>query len=645
MSQRLAATTALGLAIVAFACAPRAADAQALGTAFTYQGRLTDADVPASGLFDLQLCLYDAASGSVPLQCAPDFNDVPVDAGVFTLGVDFGSSAFIGQQRFLELRVRPGASAGAYTILAPRQLLRAAPEALRANVASAAPWLGLTGVPTGFADGIDNVGNGVTTVFTAGGLTGGPITSSGTVAIAPGGVVGNMIAIDAVGILNLTDNSVDSERIVNDSISPFDIAPNAVGASELGNNSVDTAAIQDVQVTAAKIAPGAIGAAQIDPTQVQARVVGTCGDGEYMRGINADGSLVCELLPVSADRLLDLAGEVGTHVAVAMRADQRPLVAYHDQTNGNLKVYDCADAACASGTRRLLDSVGDVGENIAIAIAPGGLPVIAYRNVTSQLLRLYACANAACSSGTARTLDSAVNVGTSVAMALRADGRPFITYQDQTNFRMRVYDCADVTCSTGTARAAVGTDVPYGMAIAFLADGRALVALGGSAGPGSRLRVFECADLPCTTGTTRPLTDLTYSGGSLAIPIRSNGRPLIVVAGLASTLQVHDCADAACLSSSMALPGNPTANGLGATLRADGRALIVFGAPGTDGVRVFDCSTSTCAAGSSRSLVAGGNFGSHVALAVRDDGRPVVAYYDADNDDLRLHICANPDCT
>jgi hypothetical protein len=645
MSQRLALYATLGLLTGALACIPGVANAQALGTAFTYQGQLTDADAPASGLFDLQLCLYDVASGSTPLQCAPDFNDVPVDAGVFTIGVDFGAGAFIGQQRYLELRVRPGASTSAYTTLAPRQLVRAAPEALRANVASAAPWSGLTGVPAGFADGIDNVGSGVTTVFTGGGLTGGPITTSGTVGIAAGGVVGNMIALGAVGILNLADNAVDSQRIVNDSITASDVAANAIGASELNNNAVDTAAIQDAQVTAAKIAPGAIGGAQIDPTQVQARVTGTCGDGEYFRGINADGSLACELLPVSADRVLDLVGEVGTHVAVALRADQRPLVAYHDQTNGNLKVYDCADAACASGTRRLLDSSGDVGENVAIAIAPGGLPVIAYRNVTSQVLRLYACANAACSSGVARTLDSGVNVGSSVAMALRADGRPFITYQDFTNFRLRVYDCADAACSSGTARGQPATDVPYGMAIAFLADGRALVAMGGNAGSGARMRVFECADLPCTTGTTRLLSTVDYAGGGLAMLVRTNGRPLIVVGGLAASLAVHDCADAACVTSSRTTLGNPVTNGLTAALRDDGRALLVFGAPGTVGVQVFDCAASTCATGSSRSLVAGGNFGSFLAMALRGDGRPVVAYYDTDNDDLRLHICANPDCT
>jgi hypothetical protein len=272
------------------------------------------------------------------------------------------------------------------------------------------------------------------------------------------------------------------------------------------------------------------------------------------------------------------------------------------------------------------------------------LPVIAYRNVDSQSLRFHACANAACSSGVARTLDSVVNVGTAVAMVLRADGRPFIAYQDITNFRLRIYDCADATCSSGTARTQVGTDVPNGASIALLADGRALIAMGGNAGSGARLRVYECADLACSTGATRPLTDLSYAGGGVAIVIRGNGRPLVVAGGIAGSLAVHDCADAVCTSSSIVSLGNPTTNGLAVTLRADGRPLLVFGAPGANGLQLFDCGNTACSSGSTRSVVAGGNFGSYVALALRDDGRSVIAHFDADNDDLRLHVCANPDC-
>jgi len=60
---------------------------------------------------------------------------------------------------------------------------------------------------------------------------------------------------------------------------------------------------------------------------------------------------------------------------------------------------------------------------------------------------------------------------------------------------------------------------------------------------------------------------------------------------------------------------------------------------------VFDCANSGCSVGSSRTVVGGGDFGTTVALALRGDGRPVLAFYDALNGDLRLRVCANPECT
>ena len=114
-----------------------------------------------------------------------------VEAGLFALTLDFGAAPFIGELRFLELRVRPGASGGGYTILAPRQAIRPAPEALRAGAASAAPWSGLTGVPAGFADNVDNNSGGTVTSVAAGtGLSGGTITAEFNKADATAEAVG-----------------------------------------------------------------------------------------------------------------------------------------------------------------------------------------------------------------------------------------------------------------------------------------------------------------------------------------------------------------------------------------------------------------------------------------------------------------------
>ena len=91
-----------------------------VGSAFTYQGLLEDNGQPATGLYDLQVCVFDDPATPVPLACAPDFDNVPVADGIFTVSLDLGGNAFAGELRYLEIRVRPGAG-GAYTILAPRQ--------------------------------------------------------------------------------------------------------------------------------------------------------------------------------------------------------------------------------------------------------------------------------------------------------------------------------------------------------------------------------------------------------------------------------------------------------------------------------------------------------------------------------------------
>ncbi len=105
-------------------------DASPAGDAFTYQGRLTDNNAPANGLYDLSFTLHDVATGLGTLSVDPvQFDDVPVENGVFTVQLDFGGGYFTGEQRWLAIAVRDGASNGSYELLAGRQELTAAPYA------------------------------------------------------------------------------------------------------------------------------------------------------------------------------------------------------------------------------------------------------------------------------------------------------------------------------------------------------------------------------------------------------------------------------------------------------------------------------------------------------------------------------------
>jgi hypothetical protein len=116
--------------LVLAAPAPRAQTP--LGTAFTYQGRLTDGGAPLSGSYDLQFTLFDAASGGPAVGGPVTLGSVAVSSGNFTVSLDFGANAFTGSARWLAIGVRPGGSGGSFTVLSPRQELTASPNALYA---------------------------------------------------------------------------------------------------------------------------------------------------------------------------------------------------------------------------------------------------------------------------------------------------------------------------------------------------------------------------------------------------------------------------------------------------------------------------------------------------------------------------------
>jgi hypothetical protein len=108
-------------------------------SAFTYQGKLTDAGLTASGQYDLTFRLWDQISGGTQVGTDVVNEDVQVSSGIFTVNLDFGASPFTSATgKYLEILVRPGVSVGAYTILAPRQPITSSPFAIKTiNAASA----------------------------------------------------------------------------------------------------------------------------------------------------------------------------------------------------------------------------------------------------------------------------------------------------------------------------------------------------------------------------------------------------------------------------------------------------------------------------------------------------------------------------
>jgi hypothetical protein len=139
------------------------AEAAPLGTAFSYQGRLTQNGSSPTGSYDFQFRLFDAAANGTKIGADVTATAVAVNNGLFNATLDFGSTAFNGSARWLEISVRPNGLAAAYTTLSPRQALPPAPYALFAGNADAVSWNNIKNLPAGFQDGLDS-----DTTYTAG---------------------------------------------------------------------------------------------------------------------------------------------------------------------------------------------------------------------------------------------------------------------------------------------------------------------------------------------------------------------------------------------------------------------------------------------------------------------------------------------
>jgi hypothetical protein len=121
-------------------CLANVSKAEPMGTAWTYQGRLLDANGPPDGLYDFEFKLFDDSNTVTGNQLGStiDVDDLDVIDGYFTVVLDFNDPcAFNGEGRWLEIDVRPGEiiDPNAFVTLSPRQKVTPTPYALYAKTA------------------------------------------------------------------------------------------------------------------------------------------------------------------------------------------------------------------------------------------------------------------------------------------------------------------------------------------------------------------------------------------------------------------------------------------------------------------------------------------------------------------------------
>ena len=664
--------------------------ARAVGTEFTWQGELRESGQPASGSYDFEFRLFAAASGGSPLGPVRSLPAQSVTGGIYTALLDFGDQ-FTGDRRWLEIAVRRSGQP-TFTTLLPRQALTATPYAQHADfvadnsivganivdgaigasdidaaqvqrrvAATCAPGSSIRSIAQDGAvtcetdDGGTGGGGTVTSVVAGSGLNGGTITTSGTLSVNTATIQSRVTGECPTGqfIRQIQQTGQVACESVTATAGTVSSVNTGAGLSGGPITSSGTVSIANGGVTGAMIAVGAVGAAQVDASQVQLRIVGSCATGDYLAGINADATVLCSPLPIRFRRDLETANDVGEYAAVAVRNDGRPIIAYYDRTNDDLRLYDCTSSSCASGSARVLDAGSSLDRQTAIAIRANGLPIVAYGSING--LRLYDCSNTNCSSGTARTLDPGPGIGLGASIAMRANGRPLIGYIAFTGGDIRAYDCSDSACSGGTVRViddAVSVSLNAGQrtAVAIGPSGQAWIAYQNAAS--GEARIARCSNDACDTPPTLITLDAVNNVGAwIAMDLTLAGAPVV---------SYHDATDTAlklaicstnCASVTLRTLDNAGTSDVGThtavAVPADGRPVIAYHDVAGGDLKFFVCDSSTCSSGTTRVLADGSSalpVGQHASLALRPDDRPVIVFHDEGNDDLEFHLCAGPTC-
>jgi hypothetical protein len=407
----------------------------------------------------------------------------------------------------------------------------------------------------------------------------------------------------------------------------------------------------------------------------------TSGDLEAVDCLNGDCSF-------ATLRVLETGGDVGAGTATAVDANTgNPQIAYYDATNGDLRLYRCANPACSSGGSVLVDGDGDRGRNPQIAISNGnmtivyddtstgevrlalaaapydsfgrrafvsgrdatltldatGRPDIVYTGPTGALERRR-CGNILCLVvETPGALSTAANSGIAPSVTRLANDNLFVTHRDAANDDLLGILCNDVDC---TAPTRLTLDAEPGMgelsfALKF-ASGLPLVLYRDT--PGAQIRSAFCTTAACGT-IQRRVAGNGINASSPDVALRADGRAVAIWTRLREP-RIGLCSDQACSSIAYRDPESANSDGSRPSIivREDGRPFAFYSFLG--GNTAFDCADADCTTGTRRDVGGTGNAsGDFTELALRPDGRPVLLYLRRSSNDVVVFDCADVNCS
>ncbi|MEV4173804.1 hypothetical protein [Nonomuraea sp. NPDC049709] len=143
------------------------------------------------------------------------------------------------------------------------------------------------------------------------------------------------------------------------------------------------------------------------------------------------------------------------NLVVAVGPGDRPVAARYDPGNGQIHVISCLDVAChqPTVTRPVPPSPSSTDDlpwtfGLAMAVRPDGRPVIAYRDLRDQANKLLDCRTPDCAQVDVRTLGAGDEYHAVPALVLDRAGRPLVAFESREHQRLMLAICTGSRCES-----------------------------------------------------------------------------------------------------------------------------------------------------------------------------------------------------